>query len=230
MESIKPNTEIGKRLKVFRVRTNTKMPAIAKATGIPKENLYKWEKGTKCSDVEQYNRLVAYLDEMEKKFADEFYDVKLFSMKKVQQSPGSLLIGIYISQNAEAITLSDESGIPGNIIIVNEKPVLVVRRNDCSIIGAVDGLIQVTSECLDRRYTSGSWIAVRKLKFHHIINDGYYYYVIDSNLQATIGKVRYSTTDNSITWLAENAGDHVSIKRYMRDVLAIFSIEAGIIK
>ncbi len=30
------------------------MPAIAAATGISKENLYKWEKGTKPSDFELY--------------------------------------------------------------------------------------------------------------------------------------------------------------------------------
>ena len=57
--------EIGNRLKEFRKRKNIKMPAIAEATGISKENLYKWEKGTKPSDFELYNKLVKYLDKME---------------------------------------------------------------------------------------------------------------------------------------------------------------------
>lgn len=221
--------EIEKRLKAFRQRWNIKMPTIAAATGISKENLYKWEKGTKPSDIEQYNKLVAYFDEMEKKFADGLEYVELFHTEKVQEPPAYIL-GIYISENAKALPLSAASGVPGNIIIVNEKPVLIVRRNDCSIIGAVDGLIQVTGECLDRRYTSGSWIAVRKLKFMHIINDGYYYYVIDKNLQAIVGKVRHSAADNSIALYGQNGGDHAGINRTMDDILAIFSVEAGIIK
>jgi len=221
--------EIGKRLKAFRLRTNIKMPAIAEATNISKENLYKWERGTKPSDIVKYNRLVAYIEEMEKKFADGLEDVEALHTKKVQESPVSILIGIYISENAKALPLSADSGVPGNIINVNEKPVLIVRRNDCSIIGAVDGLILVTGESLDRRYARGSWIAVRKLKFIHIINDGYYYYVIDKNLQAIVGKVRHSAADNSIALYGQNE-EHAGINRSMDDILAIFSVEAGIIK
>jgi glycine dehydrogenase subunit 2 len=56
--------EIGIRLKEFRERKKIKMPAIEAATGISKENLYKWEKGTKPSDVNDYLKLKAYLDEM----------------------------------------------------------------------------------------------------------------------------------------------------------------------
>jgi len=218
--------EIGQRLKLVRSRTNTKMPAIAAATGISKENLYKWEKGTKPSDFEQLKKLEAYLNDLEKKAPEELEDFRLISAKNGQPSPVSLLTGIYISENAKALPLSDESGVPGNIIIVNEKPVLIVRRNDCSIIGAVDGLIQVTGESLDCRYARGSWIAVRKLKFNHIINDGYHYYVIDKNLQAILGKLRHSAADKAIVLY----GDHPGINRSMDDILAIFSVEAGIIK
>ena len=45
---------IGIRLKAYRKRTGTKMPSISRAISIPPETLYKWEKGTKPSDINEY--------------------------------------------------------------------------------------------------------------------------------------------------------------------------------
>ncbi|WP_207515860.1 hypothetical protein [Longitalea luteola] len=204
------------------------MPAIAAATGISKENLYKWEKGTKPSDVELYNKLNDYLDKMERGFNHIMEDAKLNGSKKSNPNPRSLLTGIFIAEDEEALALTDELGVPGNIITLNDKPVLIARRNDSSIIGSVDGLIQVNGDSIDPRYTSGAWIAVKKLRFTKILNGGFYYYVIDKNLQGILGKVRPSVENNSITLFADN--EHNEITRNMDDILAIFSIEAVITK
>lgn len=220
--------EIGNRLKAFREKTNIKMPAIAAATGISKENLYKWEKGTKPSDVDLYNKLNDYLDKMERGFSHVMEDGKMNGSQKNSFDPKSLLTGIFIAEDEESLALTDELGVPGNIITLNDKPVLIARRNDSSIIGSVDGLIQVNGDSIDPRYTSGAWIAVKKLRFTKIINGGFYYYVIDKNLQGILGKVRPSVENNSITLFAEN--DSTEITRNMDDILAIFSIEAVIIK
>ena len=56
---------IGERLKAFRKKTKTKMPKLARELNISKEKLYKWEKGVKPSNFEQYDRLDSYLKERE---------------------------------------------------------------------------------------------------------------------------------------------------------------------
>jgi transcriptional regulator with XRE-family HTH domain len=58
---------IGQRLAAFRKKYGVVMPAIAKATGITKENLYKWEKGTKPSNFNDYRALDEYIRTMEEK-------------------------------------------------------------------------------------------------------------------------------------------------------------------
>ena len=53
--------DLGKRLAAFRKQYDVTMPAIAKATGISRENLYKWEKGVKPRDFNEYRKLEAYI-------------------------------------------------------------------------------------------------------------------------------------------------------------------------
>lgn len=56
---------IGQRLAAFRQKYGITMPALAAATGISKENLYKWEKGCKPRDFQQYRVLEAYMKKTE---------------------------------------------------------------------------------------------------------------------------------------------------------------------
>jgi len=55
-------TEIGTRLKQFRIRYQISMPRFPELQVLQKDNLYKWERGAKPSDVLLYNKLTDYLD------------------------------------------------------------------------------------------------------------------------------------------------------------------------
>src|SRR5687768_4024772 len=112
--------EIGIRLKEFRKRTNIKMPVIAAATGISKENLYKWEKGTKPSDFKLYNKLVAYLDKMEDGPDHLYEEPKANGTHSAKQAAPSLLTGIYLSNDEEALSLSDNNAVPGTILTITD--------------------------------------------------------------------------------------------------------------
>src|SRR6186713_968797 len=99
--------DIGNRLKEFRKKKKVKMPAIAAATGISEENLYKWEKGTKPSDFTLYNKLVEYLNTMEN--APDFVveDPKSNASKQAKQSSPSLFTGIHLTSDEEALPLPE---------------------------------------------------------------------------------------------------------------------------
>ena len=222
--------EIGKRLKEFRKRKNIKMPAIAEATGISKENLYKWEKGTKPSDFDQFKVLIEYLDDMDNAPDQVNEDPKFNHTKKAKPSSTTFLTGIFLSQDEEPLLLYDSNAAPGNIIVINKQPILVASRIDAPVIGEVDGVIPVTGDSMEPRFRSGNWIAIKKLRFTKIINAGFFYFIVDKNHTGLIRRVRPSGETNSIILTAENGKDYPEITRKMDEILAIFSIEAVIFK
>ena len=70
---------------------------------------------------------------------------------------------------------------------------------------------------------------MKKLRFTKILNAGYYYYIVDKNLQGLLRRVQPAAENNSIILMAENE-QYPEIIRKMDDVLAIFSVEAVIMK
>jgi transcriptional regulator with XRE-family HTH domain len=221
--------EIGKRLKEFRKKKKIKMPAIAAATGISKENLYKWEKGTKPSDFALYNRLVEYLDFMDNGFDQVTEDPKWVGNKKAKTT-SSFLTGIFLAQDEDSFLLYDNNAAPGNIIIINDQPILVASRIEAPVIGDVDGVVPVTGDSMEPKFRSGNWIAIKKLRFTRIINAGFFYYIVDKNHKGLIRRIRPGAEANSIILSAENSKDYPETTRKMDEVLAIFSIEAVIFK
>ena len=222
--------EIGKRLKEFRKRKNIKMPAIAAATGISKENLYKWEKGTKPSDFDQLQTLMEYINNMDNAPDQVAEDPKLINTKKAKPSSSTFLTGIFLSQDEESVLLYDNNAAPGNVIIINKQPILVASRIDAPVIGDVDGVIPVTGDSMEPRFKSGNFIAIKKLRFTRIINAGSFYYIVDKNHTGLIRRVRPAGETNSIILIAENGNDYPETTRRMDEILAIFSIEAVIFK
>lgn len=220
--------QIGERLKDVRKRKNIKMPAIAAATGISKENLYKWEKGTKPSDFSLYNKLAEFLDKVENTpdFVVEEPKAKATKHNKQQTAP-SIFTGVYLTQDEDAIPLAD-GYVPG-IALLNDKPMLVGWRIDAPVIGNFDCVITVNGDSMEPKFKSGSWIAIKKLRFTKILNAGYYYYIIDKNLQGLLRRIQPAAENNSIIMIAEN-DQYPEMIRKLDDILAIFSVEAVINK
>jgi transcriptional regulator with XRE-family HTH domain len=219
--------QIGERLKELRKKKNIKMPAIAKATGISKENLYKWEKGTKPSDFALYNKLVEFLDKVESTPDYVFEEPKANNGKQAKQTAHTLFTGVYLTTDEDILPLADGNA-PG-ITTLNDKPMLIGWRIEAPVIGNFDCVIAVTGDSMEPKFKSGSWIALKKLRFTKILNGGYYYYIIDKNLQGLLRRVQPSIENNSIILIAENE-QYPEIIRKMDDVLAIFSVEAVIMK
>lgn len=53
---------LSEQLKAFKKKTGESIPEIAEKTGIPEANLYKWQNGTKPTNIEHYNVLIKYMD------------------------------------------------------------------------------------------------------------------------------------------------------------------------
>jgi phage repressor protein C with HTH and peptisase S24 domain len=157
-------------------------------------------------------------------------DAGINGTKRAQIVAPSILTGIFLSQDDTALPLAENNGVPGTIITINNKPVLIAWRMDSPFMGEVDGVIPVIGDSMEPKFKSGNLVALKKLRFTKIINAGYYYYIIDMNHKGLLRRVRPAAENNSIILAAENEQDYPEITRKMDDILAIFSIEAVIMK
>lgn len=218
--------DIGTRLKEYREKTEIAMAVVAEATGLSKENLYKWEKGTKPSDYKDYETLKDYLDRMESNLHE---DPRGRVSANNKQTPPSKLVAVYLAKDDDSLPLYDNDIAPGTIFTIKEQPVLAAQRIDAPFIGEVDGAIPVTGNSMEPDYKSGSWVAIKKLRFTRIINAGHVYYVIDKNNEGVLRRLKPSADKNSVTLIAENKTYGETLRNW-DDVLAVFSVQATIVK
>jgi phage repressor protein C with HTH and peptisase S24 domain len=187
--------QIGKRLKEFRERTNIKMPAIAAITGIAKETLYKWEKGTKPSDINEYFKLKIYLDKMEGQKEEELME---FENKK----PATLRLPF--NHNRLAVPQTDGKAAAGTVILNNDEPELIVDRINAPFLGLVEGVVEVTGESMEPTFMNGARVTISRLNNFHRLHWGHYYYVIDKNWDGIVRRVYQGDTEDGIQLVSDH--------------------------
>jgi phage repressor protein C with HTH and peptisase S24 domain len=207
---------------------------LAEELGVSINNMYKWKDASNPRDHKEYEMMVKKLDDLLAGTSDtrsEDPRRNYITQSKSDTQPAKpLLVSIHLSDEDDSSAYTAEKAVPGSVITINGKPALIAYGNNLPLIGEVDGLISVPDESMEPRYKSGSWIAIKKLKYTRIINAGFYYYIIDKNNEALLRKVRTSGENNSITLLSENETIYPAITRSMDDILAIFSVKAVVIK
>ena len=214
---------IGQRLKAFREQTKIKMPAIAALTGIAKETLYKWEKGTKPSDINDYFRLKSYLDKMENKLEEEQLEIEY-------RKPAT--IRLPLNRNLVPIPQTDGKAAAGTILFSNDEPELIVDRINAPFLGPVEGIVEVSGESMSPTFTNGCRVAISRLNNYRILDWGWYYYIIDKNWQGYVRRVYPGETENSLCLLSDNPNQDKfpPIQREWEHIEAIFRVMAAIWK
>jgi phage repressor protein C with HTH and peptisase S24 domain len=214
---------IGQRLKAFREQTKIKMPAIAALTGIAKETLYKWEKGTKPSDINDYFRLKSYLDKMENKLEEEQLDMEY-------RKPATLRLPL--NRDRAAIPQTDGKAAAGTILFANDEPELIVDRINAPFLGPVEGIVEVSGESMAPTFTNGCRVAITRLNNYRILDWGWHYYIIDKNWQGYVRRVYPGETESSLCLVADNPNQDKfpPIQRQWEHIEAIFRVIAAIWK
>lgn len=215
--------DIGTRLKEFRERSNIKMPAIANATGIAKETMYKWEKGTKPSDINEYFKLKIYLDKMEGQKEEELME---FENKK----PATLRLPLNLSKAARPQT--DGKAAAGTVIFFENEPQLIVDRINAPFLGSVEGVIEVTGESMKPTFCNGCRIVVTRLNNYRNLHWGLYYYIIDKSWQGIVRRVYQGEIENSIKLVSDNPNQekYPPVEKRIDQIEAILNVTAAIIK
>ncbi|MBO9203111.1 MULTISPECIES: LexA family transcriptional regulator [Niastella] len=216
-------TEIGLRLKMFRTRSGTKMHVIAKATGIAKETMYKWEKGTKPSNIVEYFKLKEYLNKMENRL-----EIEAFEMEN--QNPATLRLPLNTSESPSPQT--DGKAASGTVIFTNGEPELIVDRINAPVLGVWDGCIQVNGHSMEPTFSYGCRIIVSRLSDTQLLNWGHYYYIIDTNWQGFVRRVYQGEKDNTIRLVSDNPDQskYPPIERSLNQIVAFLTVGASITK
>ena len=183
MENNNYEQDLGTRLKQFRQRSNKKMPEISAVVKIAKETLYKWEKGTKPSDVNEYRKLEAYLEEMEKQ--DVEYKMEIDTKRPIT-------IRLPLDIHKPPIYNTEGTLATGTILIFNDEPQLIVERVNIPYLGAVEGAIQITGNSMEPTFKNGSRIAICRLKDIRLLDSGRCYFIINKNLRGMARRVYQS--------------------------------------
>jgi phage repressor protein C with HTH and peptisase S24 domain len=214
---------IGQRLKAFREKTKIKMPAIATLTGIAKETLYKWEKGTKPSDINDYFRLKTYLDKMENKLEEEQLELE-------NQKPATLRLPLNVDRLP--VPQTDGKAAAGTITFFNSEPELIVDRINAPFLGTVEGVVEVTGESMAPTFANGCRVVLIRLNNYRILDWGLYYYIIDKNWQGSVRRVYQGETEGSLRLESDNPNQDKfpPIQRQWDHIEAIFRVIAGILK
>ncbi|OQP44128.1 hypothetical protein A4H97_33700 [Niastella yeongjuensis] len=215
--------DIGTRLKELRVRLKIKMPAIALATGIAKETLYKWEKGTKPSDINSYFILKRYLDKVEIKENLEGFELEI-------RKPATLRLPL--DPNKPALPQLDGIASAGTVIFTGNEPELIVDRINAPFLGPSEGAVEILGESMEPTFKNGSRVIIIRLQNPEILDWGHYYLIIDRNLHITVKRIYQSTSIGSIVLVSDNPDQSrfTPIERSLDQVTAILKVVGSINK
>lgn len=216
-------TDIGVRLLEYRIRTNSKMPAIAAVTGIAKETLYKWEKGSKPSDINDYFKLKSYLDRMENKPDKEDFEFEM-------QKPATLRLPF--SNGRPPVPQTNGRTATGTVILTNNEPELIIDRLYAPFLDTVEGVVEVTGDSMEPTFKSGCRVAITRLNDYRMLDWGLYYYIIDTNWKGLVRRVYQGDTPNTIRLVSDSPYQerYPPIQRNWDQIKTIFKIIAWIIK
>jgi transcriptional regulator with XRE-family HTH domain len=221
---------IAKRLKEFRKKTGLKMPVIAEATHIKLDTLYKWERGTMPRNVEQYNALVQYMDNIEK--GNINWRAENLSADYNHALYKSSIVRIALRRYRRPLPLTNAKFTPGTITFFENEPELIAYYFDASFLGSIDGVIDVADDAMSPVFKNGSKMAITRLQDYTLLNWGECYYIIDKNLNCILRRVGPGETEDSISLLSDHADQkrYPPITRKWDQIETVFKVKAIITK
>lgn len=216
------NHNVGRRLKAFREKTKIKMPAISLATGIAKETLYKWEKGTRPSDLNDYFKLQTYLDEQENKVSEELF---------IEESNKPSTLWLPFDPNITPVTKTDNKASAGTVCMLNGKLGIIVDRINAPILGLIDGVVEVTGESMAPTFPNGCRIGIVRIN-RKMLQWGQYYYIIDTNYKGFVRRICPDKEPSSIMLLSDHINQNLfpPMSRLKENIIGILQIVVAIIK
>jgi phage repressor protein C with HTH and peptisase S24 domain len=224
------DNNIGKRLKAFRDRTGRKMGAISIATGIKTDTLYKWEKGTRPSNVAEYTALTNYLNKMES--VPESWPINDKQTNLTEGTFTPAVMRLNLASNKHAVPANSSIAAPGSVMVINNEPQMVVDFIKVPCLGDVEGLVNVEGDSMAPTFENGSKAVIQRLNDPTLLNWGDCYYIIDKNLNGLLRRLTPGKNDESLILKADNPDQEKfpPITRSLSQIQAIFRAKAQLVR
>ena len=168
----------GQKLKRFRKDKSISVPQLERVLGIPKDRIYKWEKGATPSDPDEYQKVINYMDS------------------------GGKLESITNKIGLPLIPMSAMAGFANGSKEILE---LECERYVVPNFRGADYLITVKGSSMYPKYNSGDIVACKKLNINDIFFQWNKVYVIDTDQGPLIKRIKKGTDDQHILAVSENA-------------------------
>lgn len=215
------------KIKLVMQRTGMKAADLAYATGLPRESMYKWMKGTRPNDSIVYDKLESFLDGILEKISGEETPVRYNAFFEKAAT-----LKIPLKQPGKAVPLTTAIASSGTIAIIDNEPHLIVDRIEAPFLGEIDGIVEVIGESMEPILKHGCRIAIARLKDSTVLNSGKHYFIIDKNLQGIVRRVYPGETEDTIQLVSDNEDQRKfpPITRSLDQIEAIFQVKASILQ
>lgn len=187
--------DIGQRLKEYRRRTNTSMPEIEAIVGITKTNLYKWEKGASPSNVQDFLRLKAFLDNAE---------VGILKTDFFVENNKTHWVRLPFDSSKPENLYHDNNASAGTVFVSESGPELVVDRILAPSLGNIEGLVEVCSDNMVPTINKGDRLGIVRLADLQSVRAGIIYYIVDDKSQCHVNRIFPAESDNDVLLVSDN--------------------------
>jgi len=216
-----------KKIKDVLIKTGKSVAELAKASGFPKENMYKWYKGTRPSDAMVYNRLISYLDRV----LNEFSGLPLVEEPTTEYSTRNkpLKVKISLSDPRKLPEPVNEKAPAGSVMLIGDERCLIAECIDAPFLGNIEGIIEINDDSMEPVFKRGGRATIYRLADQRLLTWGKYFFVIDKNLKGIIRRIYPGKTADTILLVSENA-QYPPITRQWDQIESIFLVTAVILK
>jgi hypothetical protein len=216
-------------------KTGINLADIARRTGINKENIYKWYRGTKPSDSLTCGKLIKFLNDLIETFDASSQDdlAAVHSLMDVNGSNFvtkrelSYFITVPLKNEGQPTPLLTPKGGAGTVLFEQDGPKLIVHRIDAPFLSEIIGMVNVPGNSMEPTFKNGSYIGIVMLKDLASLEWGECYYILDSNFQGMVKRIYAGEQENTIVLTADHPEQkYPPITKTFTQIEAIFKIKA----
>lgn len=197
------------------------MRKVAAAIGLSMTSLYKWEAGTRCSNVDQFLALETYLDTVELGIVRDDFTIEKRKTHRV-----SLPFDASRPENPHY----DNNVSSGSVLSGTSGPELIVDRILAPSLGNIEGMVEVCSDNMEPTIKKGDRIGIVRLPSIDYAYPGNVYYVVDDNLLCYVLRIATEVTNNELLLLSDNKDKYPPMRLGRQRIIGLFKVVAVIEK
>lgn len=180
--SMTEHYDISKMIKKYRELNNVSMPLLASVSGISKESLYKWEKGTKPTDFNLVNKLKIILESDWKTLHNDYLNQNNLGSNNVSKNYLQHRRDLKNNQTKKLVPIYETEFTAGMIELIK-------TNSSANILGYInikefedcDAVVTCKNNSMAAKINPGDWVGIRRIYEMDDIELGGIYGIVTKN-------------------------------------------------